>query len=76
MKFKIGDKVIFRNYNLNHINNNIKYDMEKTYTVIDIRNADLYLDIDPTRPLHNERFLLDIKTTRKLKLQKIFQKNT
>jgi hypothetical protein len=44
---------------------------ENTYHVVNIKGNDIFLDIDPIRPLYKFRFLLDIKGLRKMKLKKL-----
>jgi hypothetical protein len=69
--FKIGDKVIFdANF---YYNGDLSgtYDQNKSYTIVNIINNDVCLDVDPKRPLYHERFLLDPKQIRKEKLKRL-----
>jgi hypothetical protein len=77
MKFNIGDSVIFDpdfSYN-----KNIYYDKSKSYIIVNIHYSkdskevtDIFINIDPNRPLYHKRFLLDVKKTRKEKLKNIY----
>jgi hypothetical protein len=71
VEFKIGDIVKFKTNDINNINIDIVYDMKKSYTIVNIKGNDIFLDIDPIRPLYKFRFLLDIKGLRKMKLKKL-----